>query len=79
MTALPFTNERAKIFLYLIYRVPPKTRTTLLSQPKLNQQLSSTEFEVRLHSYIEIHPPHNPPQTLLVYLKLGRADNCPAS
>ena len=30
-----------------------------LSQPKLNQQLSSTEFEVRLHSYRVIHPtPH---------------------
>ena len=31
----------------------------VLSQPKLNPELSSTEFEVRLHSYIEIHhPPH---------------------
>ena len=26
------------------------------SQPKLNQQLNSTEFGVRLHSYPEIHP-----------------------
>ena len=50
---------------------------TKLSQPKLNQQLSSTEFEIRLHSYIEIHPP--PPQTQLAYSKLGRVDNCPAS
>ena len=29
----------------------------LLSKHKLDQQLSSTEFEVRLHSYREIHPP----------------------
>jgi hypothetical protein len=29
-----------------------------LSKPKLNQQLNSTEFEVRLHSYPVIHPPH---------------------
>ena len=31
---------------------------TLLSKPKLNENLSSTEFEVRLHSYSDIHPPH---------------------
>ena len=51
-----------------------------LSKPKLNHPLNSTEFEVRLHSYREIH--HHPPtttQTQLVYSKLGRADNCPAS
>ena len=30
-----------------------------MSKPKLNQQLSSTEFEVRLHSYRHIHPPHH--------------------
>ena len=49
--------------------------SAILSQPKLNQQLSSTEFEVRLHSYMYIH--HHPPpkQTQLVNLKLGRADN----
>ena len=29
----------------------------LLSKPKLNHQLNSTEFEVRLHSYLVIHPP----------------------
>ncbi len=50
----------------------------ILSKPKLNHQLNSTEFEVRLHSYIEIHPPH-PTQTQLVNSKLARADNCPAS
>ena len=33
----------------------------ILSKPKLNQQLSSTEFEVRLHSYPEVH--HPPPTT----------------
>ena len=40
-----------------------------LSQPKLNQQLSSTEFEVRLHSYKEIHhhPQPTTTQTQLVY------------
>ena len=27
-----------------------------LSKPKLNQQLNLTEFDVRLHSYREIHP-----------------------
>ena len=45
----------------------------LLSKPKLNHQLNSTE--VRLHSYPMIHPT----QTQLVYSKLARADNCPAS
>ena len=35
-----------------------------LSKPKLNQNLSSTEFEVRLHSYSDIHPTtHHPPGT----------------
>ena len=29
----------------------------LLSQPKFNQQLNWTEFEVRLNSYTVIHPP----------------------
>ena len=28
----------------------------VLSKPKLNHQLNSTEFEVRLHSYTEVHP-----------------------
>jgi hypothetical protein len=32
-----------------------------MSQPKFNQQLSSTEFEVRLHSYTVIHPTTPPP------------------
>ena len=30
-----------------------------MSQPKLNQKLSSTEFEVRLHSYSETHHTQN--------------------
>ena len=53
----------------------------MLSKPKFNHQLNSTEFEVRLHSYTVIHPTtHHPPtQTQLVYSKLGGADNCPAS
>ena len=33
-----------------------------MSKPKLNQNLSSTEFEVRLHSYSDIHHP-TPPTT----------------
>jgi hypothetical protein len=39
-----------------------------MSKPKLNQQLSSTEFEVRLHSYPVIQNPpthtNSPTQTL---------------
>ena len=42
----------------------------LLSQPKLNQQLSSTEFEVRLHSYPVIHHHHHKLSVVIV---------CPAS
>ena len=38
----------------------------VLSKPKLDHQLNSTEFEVRLHSYIVIHhPPH--PQKVNLY------------
>ena len=48
----------------------------ILSQPKFNQQLCSTEFEVRLHSYTIIH---HPTESQLEYSKLDRADNCPAS
>ena len=33
------------------------TDDKLLSKPKLNQQFSSTEFEVRLNFYPEVHPP----------------------
>ena len=62
------------IKLSLPYHIYPGK---ILSQPKINQQLSSTEFEVRLHSYID-HPTHST-QTQLVYSKLDRADNCPAS
>ena len=36
---------------------PQPTTQNKLSKPKLNQQLNSTEFKVRLHSYREIHPP----------------------
>jgi hypothetical protein len=32
------------------------------------QQLNSTEFEVRLHSYKEIHPPHKQVGSLCVQL-----------
>ena len=40
---------------------PQPTTQNKLSKPKLNQQLNSTEFKVRLHSYIVIHttPPHS--------------------
>ena len=45
-----------------------------LSKPKLNHssQLNSTEFEVRLHSYSDIHHHHHPPphQELSVLLLL---------
>ena len=48
-----------------------------ISTPKIKaiikQTYCYTEFEVRLHSYREIHHP-TPPQTQLVYSKLGRAD-----
>ena len=41
----------------------------LLSKPKLNHQLNSTAFEVRIHSYPVIHPTnHHPTQTQLIYL-----------
>ena len=30
-----------------------------MSKPKLNHQLNSTEFEVKLHSYPVIHPTHH--------------------
>ena len=50
-----------------------------LSKPKLNQQLNSTEFEVRLHSYPMIHP--TPPHpTHHHHHKLSVVVvNCPAS
>jgi hypothetical protein len=41
----------------------------ILSQPKFNQQLSSIEFEVRLHSYPMIHhPPTTTTNSLLLLL-----------
>ena len=46
-----------------------------LSKPKLNQQLISTEFEVRLHSYSEIH--HKLPLLLLLLTaQLAGRDLC---
>ena len=39
----------------------------VLSKPKLNYQLNSTEFEVRLHSYTEVHHPPPPPHKLNLY------------
>ena len=50
-----------------------KNTISILSKPKLNQQLSSKEFEVRLHSYPEVHQP--PPQTVHVVVVF----NSPAS
>ena len=44
-----------------------------LSKPKLNQQINSTEFEVRLHSYPIIHPTPHPHKLSVVVV------NCPAS
>ena len=45
-----------------------------LSKPTFNQQLNSTEFEVRLHSYPVIHPPPPPtPHKLFVVVV-----NCPS-
>ena len=43
--------------------------TALLSKPKLNHQFNSTEFEVRLHSYLVIHPP--PPHNRNSLRRLG--------
>ena len=59
LTLLSFDNLALAIFSsgYNIHGHQSK----LLSKPKLNQQLSSTEFEVRLHPYIEIHPTTHPP------------------
>ena len=48
-------------------------RLYILSKPKLNQNLSSTEFEARLHSYSDIHHHHHP-GTLCVVVVV----NCPA-
>ena len=47
-----------------------------LSKPKLNLQLNSTEFEVRLHSYREVNPT-NPPTTQT--LPVVDVVKCPAS
>ena len=46
----------------------------ILSKPKLNQNLSSTEFEVRLHSYSDIHPPPTQELTMLWLLLTGQAE-----
>ena len=59
------------VFLFFSY-----IRTLKLSKPKLNQQLSSTEFEVRLHSYIEIHPPHTNSLCCCCAAQLAGRDLC---
>ena len=43
-----------------------RTTAHLLSKPKLNQHLNSTEFEVGLNSYTVIHH-HHPPHKLSLY------------
>ena len=49
----------------------------ILSQPKLNEQLSSTEFEVRIHSYPVIH--HPPPHTnSTCILNTGKSGQLPS-
>ena len=54
----------SRSFGYLRFAVEDKTPLSKkLSKPKLNQNLSSTEFEVRLHSYSDIHPTTHPPGT----------------
>ena len=40
----------------------------LLSKPKLNQKLNSTEFEVRLHSYRDPPTPPTPPELTMLLL-----------
>ena len=46
----------------------PSNLLLALSKPKHNQQLKSTEVEVILHSYREVHlTPPQPPQTLCVF------------
>ena len=42
-----------------------------MSKPKLNHQLNSTEFEVRLHSYTEVHPT-TPHSSLLILHQSGK-------
>ena len=49
------TNPFCSIWTFSWYKAVPIQ--VLLSKPKLNQNLSSTEFEVRLHSYSDIHHP----------------------
>jgi hypothetical protein len=39
-----------------------------LSKPKFNQQLNWTEFEVKLHSYREVHHQHHTNSLLLLFL-----------
>ena len=75
---MKINESKSKI---MIFNKSRKYDFPLLSKPKLNHRLNSTEFEVRLHSYREVHhpPPTATTQTQLVYSKLGRADNCPAS
>ena len=47
-----------------------------------NSTISSIQLSLRLDYILtqrSTPPTHHPPQTQLVYSKLGRADNCPAS
>ena len=45
--------------------------TAVLPKPKLNHQLNSTEFEVRLHTYPVVHPPPHTNSTCI--LKTGKS------
>ena len=54
---------KMSVTFYLQTSVPTSDKKCLLSKPKLNQDLSSIEFEVRLHSYSDI-PPTTPPGTI---------------
>jgi hypothetical protein len=54
-------EDLSQLKIYDSFEDIKRMSETKLSQPKFNQQLSSTEFEVRLHSYTVIH---HPPQTL---------------
>ena len=46
-----------KIWVLVGSTLSSETVGKVLSKPKLKQQLNWTEFEVRLHSYPEVHPP----------------------
>ena len=60
-------------------KIQNTTKTELLSNPRLNQQLSSTESEGRLHSDNDIHPtpPTHHPGTLSVVVVVRTAVTSP--